>query len=113
MNHPVIDLLADGVRELVRAAWKSITRDKQALSADVLEEITERVIAAMWERFGAEFRAQIDGLALQVGLIDMVDRTRDVLDAFEVKGEFPPLGIEIEIVDDLGEGKAKADKPPE
>jgi hypothetical protein len=100
-NHPVVEVIAEGVRALVRQAWEAITGDEDApeLTPDIVERITDRVLATVMARFGEELRARVDELALRVGLLDLSERAEDVLDAFKVKGEFPRIldGAQVEI----------------
>ena len=97
----VVEILYEGARELARMAWRQLTGDDDTPDARrAIEEITERVLGDWLEKFEQRFEQQAQQLALVVGLVDVADRAKDVLDAFRVKGEFPRIldGADIEIV---------------
>ncbi len=95
------DLLADSIGDFAKALWRKLTGDNKDPPVEIVERFVERTIDTV-----AEIKAQAELLGLQIELVNLVDATRGVLDAFTPKGVFPsivePGNIEIvETLDDV------------
>jgi hypothetical protein len=107
-NTAAASLLVEVVRDLARQAWNKATDNKPP--TDAIEKIVERTVKAMIGGLFAELETQIHTLGLQLAAHELELRVRDVLEAFVVRGEIKPLGLDIEIVDKLDLSDVEGEK---
>lgn len=103
-NTAAASLLVDVVRDLAVQGWKLATKKDSV--TDSIEKVVEKAVDAALDALRDELRSQFAALGLAYDIAALADRPRDVLDAFDAKGEIKPLGLNIT---EVGPGETLTD----
>lgn len=99
----VLELLGKGIAKKLLGVDDAA--DLPSIEAAIKRAVPDALAAAQ-ARLEALIRQEIQALGLVLQIRDLADDTAKVLDAFEPKGDIPPLGLDITI---LGPGEKLED----